>query len=82
MRSSGYLSDVEGEDAALQDHRAVSLCHPSRPTQGHGAQPERVEIAGRERAPYGIATPWKLLDGFEDPEDQLPEAQSQGRQYG
>jgi hypothetical protein len=26
-----------------------------------------VEIAGRERAPYGIATPWKLLDGLRIP---------------
>ena len=26
-----------------------------------------VEIAGRERAPYGIATPWKFLDGLRIP---------------
>ena len=59
------LGDVEGEDAALQDHRAVDLCLPEPPD----ATPARSQACGIAGANvrHGIATPWKLLDGLRIP---------------
>jgi hypothetical protein len=79
--AASFLSDIEGEDASLQDLHAVGLCHSTRATQGNSAQPERVEVAGRERAQYGIASPWKPPDRLRIPGIDSQRRSHQGRHY-